>query len=528
MNTIKKIMFGAAAALGISACTNNFEEINTNPNKIGYGDIQAYNCFEPILYGVGYQSQKLCQYYNNELIQMTAFTAGQTQQVKEYQVTAGNWQTIWDNYARYGGDCHHMITLAKKWNDPYYEALGLILKVYNLSNLADLFGDIPYKEAYQYTENRTPVFESQAAVQDYLLADLDTACVRLAAKPTISRSGLDLMYKDNFVKWIKLANSMKLRILCRYSGMNPDNWKKIQEMLDNPTKYPVMTSNADNAYVPFQAQDPYMSFWGQDKQTNKDFQNYRLTERVISMMAELKDGKASFVDPRLTVFGKQGSKGWVGVVSGCPRNENGAEDAKGPAYLDASLMNRADFPGFIMDYSEVLFIAAEGVERGVLTISGQTAKSLYEAALQANIDKWAEFGQNAETPKIVRAKDVKTLLESSLASYDKAAAKDGTSIYEDALELILSQKWISLLYCGFEQYHEWRRTEYPVLTIGAGTAINDYELPTRLGYPNYTVTSNKQHVQEALARMNGDNNMHTALDWSYLKLNGQHRNPYNK
>lgn len=77
-----------------------------------FGKIYASSCFEQILYGIGYQSQKLCQYYNNELIQMTAYTAGQTQHIKEYIVTNGNWQTIWDNYARYGGDCQHMITLA--------------------------------------------------------------------------------------------------------------------------------------------------------------------------------------------------------------------------------------------------------------------------------------------------------------------------------------------------------------------------------------------------------------------------------
>ena len=93
--------------------------------------------------------------------------------------------------------------------------------------------------------------------------------------------------------------------------------------------------------------------------------------------------------------------------------------------------------------------------------------------------------------------------------------------------MILSQKYLSLYYCGFEQYNEWRRTEYPILTIGSGTDSNDYELPTRFAYPNYTATSNKLNVQKALERMGGDDDMHTALDWSYKKLSGgQHRNPY--
>ena len=70
-------------------------------------------------------------------------------------------------------------------------------------------------------------------------------------------------------------------------------------------------------------------------------------------------------------------------------------------------------------------------------------------------------------------------------------------------------------------------TEYPVLTIGDGTISNNFELPTRFGYPNYTVSTNSANVGIALERMGGANDMHTALVWSYKKLNGgNHRNPY--
>ena len=34
-------MFGAAAALGMTACTGDFEDINTNPNKMDFGTIYA-------------------------------------------------------------------------------------------------------------------------------------------------------------------------------------------------------------------------------------------------------------------------------------------------------------------------------------------------------------------------------------------------------------------------------------------------------------------------------------------------------
>lgn len=527
MKTIRNIIVVGAALLGMAACTKNFEEINTNPNKVNYGDIQAYNCYEPIFYGMGYQTQKLCQYYNNELIQMTAFTGGSTQHVKEYIVTEGNWQTLWDNYARYGGDCQHMITLAREKGDKYYEALGLILKVCNLSTLADLFGDIPYREAYQYSENRTPAFESQADLPELFVADLDSAVTLLKAKPTVTKSGLDQLYGDSYTKWIRFANSLRMRILCRYSGMDASYWSEIQKMIDNSSDYLVMASNSDNAYVPFQAQDPYMSYWGQSNADKTSFENYRMTEQVIKMMVEFNaTGSSILVDPRLAVFARKPGKDWVGVVSGCLAADTNNEEKKTPSRIDYSVMATSSFPSFIMDFSEVLFIEAEGVERGLLTVPGQTAKSLYESAIRANIEKWKEIGESGATVKKVRSIEVEQLMASSLASYDKAAAGDGTSIYGSALELILSQKYLSLFYCGFEQFSEWRRTEYPILTIGEGTGTNDYELPTRMGYPNYTMTSNRANAQAALARMDGENDMHTPLDWSYKKQNGSHRNPY--
>lgn len=505
------------------ACTKNFEEINTNPNALS--EVKAYNLFEPILYGMGYQQQTLCQYYNNEIVQVTGFTNGQTQHIKEYIISTGNWQTIWDNYARYGSDCANLVSTAENDGDDYYKALGLILKVYNLCNLSDLFGDIPYKEAYKY--EKTPAFESQVDVAENMIADLDTATLILSKKPEISKSGYDLMYGDSYNKWIKLANSMKLRILCRFSGISDSYWDRIQAIVSNPAAYPVMESNDDNANVPFQTVDPYMSYWGQAKVTASSFNSYRLTENMINNMVLFDDnGLATYVDPRLPVYGKQRNNAWKGTVSGCNPSENSAVD-EGTSYLNYDLICRSDFPAFLFDYSEVLFIEAEGVEKGKITIAGQTAKSLYEAAVRANMEKWQELGASAPTPIKLRSSDITAFLSSKIGSYDYAAAKDGSSIYGGTEELILTQKYISMLFCGFEQFSEWRRTEYPILTIGDGTSPNDYELPTRLGYPNYTLTSNAKNVAVALERMGGENNMHTALDWSYKKLSeGQHRNPY--
>lgn len=70
-----------------------------------------------------------------------------------------------------------------------------------------------------------------------------------------------------------------------------------------------------------------------------------------------------------------------------------------------------------------------------------------------------------------------------------------------------------------EDWHEYRRTGYPELTIGQGCVYNDMILPTRFAYPSTTVATNNEHVQEALTRMGGQNDMKTPLWWSKQAIN---------
>jgi len=528
---MKTLRFFTAAVVAIASslvisCTDNFDEINTNPNKVAYGKAAPSALFEPLLYGIGVNNQYQAWFFANELTQVTAFTGGKTTQIHQYQVTDGNWQSQWDNFARFGFDADHMVHQAILKGDKYYEALGLILKVYELSQLSALFGDIPYKEAYQQAANTTPVFDSQTELVDEFVADLDSAAVILARRPTISKTGLDKVYNDNYAGWIKFANSLKMRILCRMSGADDAYWARIQAMVDDPAKNPVFSSNSDNAAVPFQGQDPYRSYWGQNSTTESVFTSHRICETVINMMVEFNDaGNATFEDPRLPIYAVQKKNLWKGSRGGVSTDDFKKYD-DGAAVPNFAILSSTIVPAFLMDYSEVLFILAEGVEKDKLNVPGQTAKSLYEAGVEASIAKWAEIGKKADKPVIVRNSDIRTLLTSSLASYDKAKAGGDESIFGSAEELIACQKYLSLFFCGYEVFNEWRRTEYPQFTPASGTVANEYEVPTRFGYPNYTVASNRANVLKALERMGGANNMHTPLDWSYVKKAGSHRNPY--
>lgn len=526
MKTIKTAALALMAAAAMVSCTRNFEEINTNPNTLNYGEIKAYNCIEPLIYGMGYQMQYYTFWWVNSLVQYNACTYNTTRHQHQYQILESDWQGLWNEFARFGGDAKHMIDLARQDEDGFYEGVGLILKAYNLYILTTMYGDIPYDEAYRFSENLTPAFESQEQVLLNIIRDYDAACAVLKSSPKPGKSGLDPVFGDSCSKWRKLAGSLRLRALLILTGIDEKYWNDIQEMLNNPSDYPVFASNADNAFIPFQLNDPYRSYFGQASTTEDSFCGYRLTEQLIGDMVIVdKDGNTLYNDPRLPIYGTINGTKWAGTIAGCTNVQRTEAESRKPAVPNFKVLVRDDAPYYIMDYSEILFIEAEGVLKGKLTIEGQTAKSLYEAAVRASIERWAPFIQYNSRYRDVQTAEIDAYIVSDLASYDKAESGEG--LYKNVEQLLGTQKWLALYWTGFnEPYNNWRRTEYPILTIGDGTDYNDFELPTRFCFPNYTCSTNREHVNAALERMGGDNDMHLALDWSYKKHNGGNRNPH--
>lgn len=565
-----RIFFASLLALAATvSCTKDFEKINTNPNKITLGEISASNCIEPLLYGIPRSGQNYSWYFGHEMSGMTACTNSGTRQEHRYNINASNFQSIWDNYARYGFDAYHMSTLALKEGDTFLEAVGVLLKAYSLNCLTTLYGDIPYREAYQGASNVTPAFDSQEEVYKQVVADIDSAVVRFARKSSSKGKDLDALYAGNIGKWIKFANSLRMRTLLYLASINESYWAEIQMMVDDPVRFPVFGSNSDNATLFTKDIDPYKSYFGNGTPTTKsDFQMRRFTELAVSMLVAT-DEKFFAVDrdPRLAVWAQQNKTDqWQGTVGGAATDECSEAEKRILTYQNFKTMCRADQPMEIMDYSEILFIEAEGVLRGKLNVGGKTAKELYESAVRADIEKWAPMVQYNDRPKAIKPTDIDTFLASPLASWDIAEANtekgneldalekelfnlvQGTSEDNDAIrakkaeikakkaemngryrsveDLLLSQKWLSLFYVDFQQFNEWRRNEYPHLVIGNGTVYNAFEYPTRLEYPTYTVSTNNANVTGALNRMGGKNDMHATLDWSYAKKNAGHRDPY--
>jgi hypothetical protein len=129
---------------------------------------------------------------------------------------------LWTNaYAGILQDANQLITLADKNGFARHAGIARIIQSYTLILLTDMFGDVPFTEAFKGAGNFNPKADAGAAIYDIALAGLDQAKKDLTTNTTVSVPAgylnpvapvsQDQYYGNNFNKWVRLANSLKLK-----------------------------------------------------------------------------------------------------------------------------------------------------------------------------------------------------------------------------------------------------------------------------------------------------------------------------
>ncbi len=492
-------VFTAFSLLVLNACTKDFTEVNTNPN------IPTKVTPDLLLSGVikSAVNEQVGQAWGtgNLLVQYTA----KIQFVNEDRYLWGEKNGIWSNVYGNMRNVQNMIDLASS-NTPVqqnYLGVALILKSWLFSLATDAYGDIPYSEAVKAKTNGIylPKYDTQEEIYAGLLADLKKANEILGtSNETISG---DILFNGSVVKWKKLANSLRLRLLMRLSKKRSVN-ADMQAIIANAVQNPIMTSNDDNAELRYLADVP-ANQWPLYSARVGSFDEIRVSKT-------LSDRLNAINDPRLMVFGRPSQSS---VAAGTPRIEgipNGLGDVAalnfngGPqgvsrvGYTYACLVcndnNQAPpLPniarGIIMNYSELQFILAEAAEKGMIT-SSTTAETFYLNGVQSNFAYYAAMVPSAYGITVMPA-----------ASYytQPAVAYTGTST--EKLGKIALQKWVSLFFTGLEGWFDWRRTGLPVIVPGQDN-LNNNRVPVRFIYPLAEQALNATNRAAAVTRQGAD------------------------
>jgi len=156
--------------LFISACTRDFENINTNPNPTEPDSIDSELQFSYILNRAA--SERFDQWiYCSQWVQ---HLSGDWDPDR-YNTTNEDWLSAWWNssYLRIGKDVDDLIKTVEEGSNLH--SMAVIFKVFFFQRLTDMYGDIPYSEANQGAVFPRPQFDRQEDIYLSFISDLQSA-----------------------------------------------------------------------------------------------------------------------------------------------------------------------------------------------------------------------------------------------------------------------------------------------------------------------------------------------------------------
>src|SRR5690606_8937963 len=112
--------------------------------------------------------------------------------------------------------------------------VGQVLLAYNMALLTDMYGDVPFSEAFDPFGNKTPALDKQAALYEQVFTLLDAAIENIPKgdnHATGSYSSHDLLFRGDNAKWVQFAYGLKARYTMRLSNISANKSKDLEDVI---------------------------------------------------------------------------------------------------------------------------------------------------------------------------------------------------------------------------------------------------------------------------------------------------------
>ncbi len=411
-------------------------------------------------------------------------------------VTQGNdfsvgtsWQAFYDIALP---DLEIIITDQTEADNMVYVGVAKLLKAYSYSIIVDIWGDVPFTEATQFTELRFPVYDDGASIYPALLALIDEGVADINDTESVNQftpGADDLIYGGSTTLWEKFANSLKLKLLYQLQDVDviSDRDSQINALLADPStlinrasedfefwygsagptpenRHGLFVSEYTQAnpgfyvspwlYETMQGQnlgifngvaDPRVPYyWHKQLLPGEAPENpfeYLTDDGFLTIhFGSIHPNQASGQQSSQTVFGLYPCGGFYDDQSGTKVN---ATSGNGVA------------PERMLPYFKMLYMRSELALAG---ITGEDDRQLLIDAIEASFAKVNEMvgGNGQSGVPSIDGDAIDAYVADVMAEYD--AGDD-----ERKLEVILTQKWIASLGNSIDAYTDYRRTGYPVI-----------------------------------------------------------------
>ncbi len=497
--TLTAVMIGA-----VTSCSKDKFEINTNPDDVTSGSVTPSVLLPGALQATS--TNIAAEYWFLEWWMGHGARSGSYQSLNEeetYKFTNDFHVGIWNGLYANANNYQLLINKASELGMGTYEAIGRIMKSHDFQILTDIYGNIPYSEAFKGTEASTPKYDKSVDIYNGIFADLDAAIALLqdpAASDPAKNTDIetsDIVYGGDTDLWIKFANTLRLRMLVHLhngttaSGAVAPGVDVAAQMAKIDLSIGFLGSGEDahlNPGFTGTKPQPYYRFYNTSEAGSGSQRDYlRASEYAIDYYKF--DG-----DPRIDYFYTAPGATHKGIPFGTP--SGGAvptgdqlSNIRGIGYSPNDANSRA----WILTATESFFLQAEARERGFLT-TGPTAQELLTSAVQ---ESFIWLGLTATDA------DDYIALNAGYPDVDYTAAARGAGLPAGGLYTILSQKWFALnMIAPYELWTDWRRTDIvygvggtydpgPTISVdpNAGSVI-----PVRLFYPQNEYNYNAVNV----------------------------------
>lgn len=390
--------------------------------------------------------------------------------VETYRILPSDVDNTWSfyTYPNALNNLNDMIKQAEAAGHVGYAAIGKALTAYTLATASDVWGDIPYSQAFDLLKNPKPTYDSQESVFTTIQGLLDSAIYYTNQTPSAIEPGADdYIFNGDMDKWRKFINFLKARYYLRLSNA-PGHTPAAQADLALAAIANAFTSNTDNALVPYPGTPSAENPWYEN--TLPGAGGVVLGESFVNTLKTKND-------PRLPIIATENNAGtYVGRAAGIDAVPDPSDFSSVNTFYGGYLPDDPDnaagagAPVFLATYAEQLFMEAEAT---FYKSGSAAADPIYRAAITAHMSMLG-VAAGART----------TYLAAQPALTDA-----------NAIQQIINEKYVAD-FLSLESYNDWRRTGYPVLTA-AQNAYQGSPIPTRWPYSQTAILTNPQPQQNA-------------------------------
>lgn len=400
-------------------------------------------------------------------------------------------------------------------NEPGLWAPAIVLSMWEFGILTDVFGDIPFSEAFNPAVLR-PAYDAQADIYTAILDTLASSSAALAGASNELGAG-DPIYGGDPASWRRFANSLRLRHAMRLSNKaGTDATVAAAVTAATADAGGLILTNAQNAELPWPGDGIYDFPWADNFKTRDD---HRVSARFIETMRSLSDPRVAILaQPAETVIGEQpgmtvnycpggGATCYVGLQNALLHEEalSFIANTSRPGEIFFPPVTSygtfegdgVSYPSRLMTAAEVEFLLAEAAERGIGGVTG--AATHYINGITRHMEMLGVPGA-----------DITTYVAARTAEF--AAAGTTTA----RLNLIYLQKWIALYSDPIQAWSDIRRTCQPAFVEPGPEARFDI-IPRRFQYSTTENAVNSANRNAAVERQwgaGGSDSMINEIWWN--------------